>query len=196
MHLLAGCGQWLHNACQHTLPGSGTSEGCQSPGPTAAVWVQSAATAPAPALLHPHHLCPCTPHSPHAGPGPALLQGVLLGCRWTGCTMRVLLGLLLWDGCSLMRGTWFPFRDVTPSHNLAEGSGCFSFSLRSLSSAPGNLGLTLLPACFCLLSLSIPADEMPLLTKPNQTGRYMTITPAASRTQRGPSSATQRTEQS
>lgn len=32
IYLLAGCGQRLHNACQHTLPGSGTSEGCQTRG--------------------------------------------------------------------------------------------------------------------------------------------------------------------
>ena len=31
VHLLAGYGQRLHNACQHTLPGSSTSEGCQPP---------------------------------------------------------------------------------------------------------------------------------------------------------------------
>ena len=165
MHLLAGCGQWLHNACQHTLPGSGTSEGCQPPG----VLLQQCSSsqqhlAPLlPSSTHPACIL-APPHSPHTGLGPALLQGVLLGCRWTGCNTRDLPAPLLWDRCSLMWGTWFSCRDMALSGNLAQAR----------------------PSSPCLpLSLSIPGNEMLLLTKPNRTARYITIIPAASRSSEG-----------
>lgn len=68
--------------------------------PTAALQLHSAASAPLlPSSTHPAFILP-PHHLPHTSLGPALLQGVLLGCRWTGCNMRDHSAPLLWDRCS------------------------------------------------------------------------------------------------
>lgn len=166
VHLLAGCRQWLHNTCQHTLHGWACPRGVSIAGSHCSAAAPLSSICPTPALLYPPCFYPSTPSfTPHQ-PGTCLAAGCPAWLQMDRMQHERPLSSFAVGQMLLEVGTWFSFRDVALSCNFA----------RAIPSSP----------CFPLSSvLVITGNEMPLLAKPNQTGRYMAIIPAESLSSEG-----------